>query len=206
MAQIGRQKSVGQGENPNNINKTHNATQQIRRLYNVKDHLLGSGAFGKVYLAESKIDSATKFAVKVIPMKQLSGTLKEMMHDELKILYKLDHPFICQYIESFEDEKYIYIVMEYCPGKVLMSRLEEQGTFTEYDAAKAIYKIMEGLNHIHNVSVVHRDLKPENIIIDDNGDPKIIDFGLSKDTNNGVKQLKSIVGSKLYMAPEILLG
>lgn len=54
------------------------------------------------------------------------------MHEELAILYKLDHPYICQYVESFEDEKYIYIIMEYCPGKILMDRLDEKGRFTEY--------------------------------------------------------------------------
>jgi len=126
------------------------------------------------------------------------------MQQELKILYKLDHPYICNYIESFEDDKHIYIVMEYCQGKDLMSRLEEKGHYTELEAARMIFKIIEGLNHIHNVHVVHRDLKPENIIIDDAGDPKIIDFGLSSDTLGGTKALKTYVGSKVYMAPEIL--
>lgn len=82
--------------------------------------------------------------------------------------------------------------------------MDEAGVFTEKKAAKIIFKIIEGLNHIHNVNVVHRDLKPENIIIDDNDSPKIIDFGLSTDTLNNTKKLKTYVGSKLYMAPEII--
>lgn len=158
-----------------------------------------------MYLAEAK-DGGTKFALKVQQVKKISEALHKQMHEELAILYKLDHPYICQYVESFEDEKYIYIIMEFCPGKVLMDRLDEQGRFTEFQAAKCIYKIIEGMNHVHHSSIVHRDLKPENIIIDDNGDPKIIDFGLGKDTNNNTRLLKSFVGSKLYMAPEILMG
>ena len=46
--------------------------------------------------------------------KKLTSELLDQMHEELQILYKLDHPYICQYIESFEDGKYIYIIMEYC--------------------------------------------------------------------------------------------
>ena len=53
---------------------------------------------------------------------------------------------------------------------------------------------------------MHRDLKPENILIDDKNDPKIIDFGLSKDTQQNTRVLKSFVGTKIYMAPEILDG
>ena len=182
-----------------------NATQEVRRLYNVKEHLLGAGAFGKVYLAESKENSNVKFAIKVMPTKNLTPTLRELMNQELEILYKLDHPYICQYVESFMDQKYIYIVMELCPGKILFDVLEEKGKFSEKEAATLMYKVIEGLNHIHSVDIIHRDLKPENLMVDSKGDPKIIDFGLSKDITK-FKALKSYVGSKLYMAPEILSG
>ena len=59
---------------------------------------------------------------------------------------------------------------------------------------------------MHKKGIAHRDLKPENIMIDQNNIPKIIDFGLGRDTQGGTRQLQSMVGSKLYMAPEILLG
>ena len=72
--------------------------------------------------------------------------------------------------------------MEYCPGQELFKHIEEIEKFTEAEAAKIVYKIIEALNHIHSLGIVHRDLKPENIMIDDNGDPKILDFGLSKNT------------------------
>lgn len=128
------------------------------------------------------------------------------MELELQVLYKLDHPYVIQYIESFQDEKYIYIVMEFCEGKELLTILEEKNIMSEKDSAGIIYKLLEGINHIHSVHVAHRDLKPENIMIDKNGNPKIIDFGLSKDTQGDTKVLKSIVGSKLYMPPEIIQG
>lgn len=57
---------------------------------------------------------------------------------------------------------------------------------------------------MHSNNIVHRDVKPENIMISEAGDPKIIDFGFSRDTWGGKRQLKTMVGSKMYMAPEIL--
>ena len=71
--------------------------------------------------------------------------------------------------ESFEDEKYMYIVMELIVGKELMARVAntETGLYREHDAAHVIYKTIEGVNHCHATGVVHRDLKPENIMVTD---------------------------------------
>jgi serine/threonine protein kinase len=198
--------TVRLGEAEDAINKNKNATAEVRRLYNVQEVLLGSGMFGKVYLATSKENKEVKFAVKILHKNKMSAALMDQMHEELAVLYKLDHPYICQYVESFEDLKYIYIIMEFCPGDTLFRRLEDKGKFTEREAAQLAYKLIEGLNHIHASDVVHRDLKPENVMIDEKGDPKIIDFGLSKDTQNFTRLLRSFVGSKVYMAPEILEG
>ena len=68
-----------------------------------------------------------------------------------------------------------------------------------------IFKILLGLNHIHKLGVIHRDLKPENIMIDDEGEPKIIDFGLSLDTVKKGTDTRR-VGSQFFMAPEIIQG
>mmetsp|Transcript_21804 Transcript_21804/g.33721 ORF Transcript_21804/g.33721 Transcript_21804/m.33721 type:complete len:91 (+) Transcript_21804:303-575(+) len=86
--------------------------------------------------------------------------IKQYLHDELNILCLIDHPYVVQYVESFEDEKYLYIVMEYCPGQELFKHIEETGKFTEKEAASIVYKVIEALNHIHAQGIVHRDLKP----------------------------------------------
>ena len=62
--------------------------------------------------------------------------------------------------------------------------MEEQGKVDEPMASKIMYKILLGVNHVHKQGVIHRDLKPENIMIDEQGEPKIIDFGLSHDTEH----------------------
>ena len=79
-------------EKPNII--TRNATQEVRRLYNVKEHFLGKGAYGQVYLGELKNDPTIKYAVKIIELRKMRESLRNQMREELKILYKIDHPSI----------------------------------------------------------------------------------------------------------------
>ena len=64
-------------------------------------------------MAESKDNANVKYAVKILHVKKMSDTLREQVREELKVLCDLDHSYVVQYIESFEDEKYLYIVMEY---------------------------------------------------------------------------------------------
>ena len=126
------------------------------------------------------------------------------MREELKVLCKIDHPYIVNYIQSFEDEKYIYLVMQLCDGIDMYKYMDKHGKFSEAEAAHFAKKILEALNHIHSIGVVHRDIKPDNIMIGEHKELKIIDFGLSKDTELHPRQLKSIAGSKIFMAPEVI--
>ena len=96
------------------VNYIANATKEVRRLYNVQRDLLGAGAFGRVYLAHSRDDPNIKFAIKILNLKELKPSAIAQMRKELQILIQLDHPYICNYVESFEDDRHIYIVMEYC--------------------------------------------------------------------------------------------
>lgn len=84
--------------------------------------------------------------------------------------------------------------------------MEEKGKYEEAEAAYLFWKILSGISHMHSCNVIHRDLKPENIMIDENVEPIIIDFGLSKDASDPCLVLHQFVGSKIYMAPEILQG
>ncbi len=185
--------------------RTKNATAEVRKYYDVKDFLLGEGAFGKVFLASSKTDENAKYAIKILPLAMLSKSTKTQMEQEICVLNKLDHPYVARYAQSFQDEKYIYIIMPLIPGQELFNWMEEQGKVDEVEACKIMYKILLGVNHVHKQGVIHRDLKPENIMIDDQGEPKIIDFGLSLDTvTEGIDTRR--VGSLIFMAPEIIEG
>lgn len=168
--------------------------------------MLGAGAFGRVYLAESKRNSNAKFAIKIIPLKNIDDATKDQMREELCILNKLDHPYVAKYEQAFEDDNYIYIVMTHITGQVLFNEMEEVGRYSEAEAAQLFWKILSGVSHIHSCNIIHRDLKPENIMVDENREPIIIDFGLSKDSSDPCMKLTSFVGSKIYMAPEIIQG
>jgi calcium-dependent protein kinase len=96
--------------------RTKNATAEVRRYYNVDDFLLGQGAFGKVFRASSKTDANAKYAIKILPMTTLSESTKLQMEQEITVLAKLDHAYIAKYAQSFQDEKYIYIIMPLIDG------------------------------------------------------------------------------------------
>lgn len=131
----------------------------------------------------------------------------EAIQEEVDILTKLDHPNIVKYYETYIDEKYIYLVMEYIGGGELFQKIAEQDNqvFNEKDAAMYMRKLLSACNHMHSQGVVHRDIKPENIMLSKEGEIKLIDFGLSQRTQ-GNKKLKSIAGTPYYMAPEVLDG
>lgn len=123
------------------------------------------------------------------------------------ILTKLDHPNIVKYYETYVDEKYIYLVMEYIDGGELFEKIaqQENQVFSEKQAKQFMAKLFSALNHMHAQGVVHRDIKPENIMLTKSDELKLIDFGLSK-RQQGNKKLKTIAGTPYYMAPEVLDG
>ena len=131
----------------------------------------------------------------------------EAIQEEVNILTKLDHPNIVKYYETYIDEKYIYLVMEYIGGGELFEKIAQQKNqvFSEPMAAEYMKKLFSALNHMHAQGVVHRDIKPENIMLSKNDELKLIDFGLSK-RQQGSKKLKTIAGTPYYMAPEVLDG
>jgi calcium-dependent protein kinase len=103
----------------------------------------------------------------------------------------------------------MYLVMEYCSGGELFDKIasQENSMFNESEAAMIMQKLLLAINHCHAWGVTHRDIKPENIMYGDDGDIKLIDFGLSKALEQyemGSKSLNTLAGTLAYMAPEIM--
>jgi serine/threonine protein kinase len=118
--------------------KEKGATAQIKKKYHIEADVLGSGAFGKVFLASSVADKDFKVAIKVISKNKIGDDIEQLL-DEINILKSLDHPNIVKYYETYENQKYMYIVMEYCPGgelfDVIAKRARNEGSFNESEAA-----------------------------------------------------------------------
>jgi len=98
--------------------------------------------------------------------------------------------------------------MEYCSGGELLEHITRQKRFTEDEAARIMKKIFSVINHMHSKGIVHRDLKLENILFLDkspDSEIKLIDFGLSKKCEDN-SSLFTMVGTPLYVSPEILMG
>jgi len=150
-------------------------------LINNKTEVLGSGAFGKVFLTHNRFDTQHKVAIKVMNKSKLKEHI-DAIQEEVKILTKLDHPNIVKYYETYIDEKYIYLVMEYIDGGELFDKIATQKNqvFSEEMAGKFMKKLFSASNHMHSQGVVHRDIKPENIMLTKEDELKLIDFGLSK--------------------------
>src|SRR6516225_8127535 len=126
---------------------------------------------------------------------------------EAAIGEKLDHPTVMR-VYGGEKRSRIYMVMEWCEGRLLREILSE-GRISQDRALRIAVKVLDALEYIHENGVVHRDLKPENIMVDGNDDIKLIDFGIAGDT--GAKRLTyanftATLGTADYISPEQVKG
>lgn len=157
--------------------------KELKQNYLIDDNtkVLGAGSFGKVFLTHNKKKQNFQVAIKVLNKKKLADML-DAIKDEVAILTQIDHPNIVKYYETYDDEKYMYLVMEYIGGGELFDKLQASAdnTFTENVARDYMKKLLQACAHIHSQHIVHRDIKPENIMLGSDGQIKLIDFGLSK--------------------------
>jgi calcium-dependent protein kinase len=176
-------------------------TSKITDTYKILNTTLGRGAYSEVREA-LHIPSNEMRAVKIIFKKDCSKDDQQRIYREVKILKNLDHPNIIKVNEYFDDEKFIYIVMELVHGGELFDKIMEEHHFSEKKAADIFIQILTAVNYLHSNKIVHRDLKPENILFDGES-IKIIDFGTAK-RFDPAKKMKGFHGTHYYVAPEVL--
>lgn len=91
------------------------------------------------------------------------------MKRELEILRTLDHPNIVKFYETYQDDKFFHLVMEYCSGGELLERIVEDGQLREGEAAIIMRKTFSAVKYLHDKGICHRDLKPENFLFSHKG-------------------------------------
>ena len=152
----------------------------------IKD--LGSGGFGKVFLAKEKISN------RYVAIKQLLNTNKSEQEDiihEIEIVSKFENPNIVTYYHHFYEEEVLYLVMEFCSGGTLRDKILNNKV-TPAEAIEWIQTLATCLRVIHKRGIVHHDIKPDNIVFSQNGTIKIADFGVANKN----------IGTTSYMSPE----
>ena len=166
---------------------------------------LGLGAFGTVYKVLKKSTNKI-YVLKQIPLKDLSQRQTKNAKLESKILSLVKSPYIVRYYDSFEENKILNIVMEYCDGgdlnEFILKNKQTHILLNENVIWNIFLKILIGLAELHKSNIIHRDLKPHNIFLTkNNSDIKIGDFGLAKILENNFAQ--TLIGTPYYLSPEL---
>ncbi|CAG9986795.1 unnamed protein product [Clonostachys byssicola] len=162
---------------------------------------LGTGSFGRVYLAQSKFNQRF-YAVKVLE-KARAVYLKQVSHtnDERRVLSSVKHPFLVWLWGTWQDWRNIYFVMDFVEGGELFSLLRKSGRFPNPVAKFYAAEVILALEYLHSLNFIYRDLKPENILLDRHGDIKLTDFGFAKLVPD---KTWTLCGTPEYLAPEVV--
>ena len=182
--------------------------------------IIGRGAFGEVHVCKEK-KTGKIVAIKKI-RKDVLIEKNQIIHvrNEQLLMSKVKSPWIVELKASFQEDDFLYLVMEYLPGGDLMNLLIKKDILSEAEAKFYIAELILAIESIHKLDCIHRDIKPDNVLIDKTGHIKLSDFGLAKVSDrlyeNNIdenfnenkfthhKKNFSCVGTAYYVAPEVL--
>lgn len=173
--------------------------------YSLKDfqivRTLGTGSFGRVHLIRS-YHNGRFYAMKTLRKSQVYK-MKQVEHtnDERRMLKIVDNPFITRMWGTFQDVKYLYMIMDFIEGGELFSLLRKSTKFPNPVAKFYAAEVCLALEYLHSHNIIYRDLKPENILLDKNGHIKLTDFGFAKEVPDVTFTL---CGTPDYIAPEVV--
>lgn len=144
-----------------------------------KNKVLGEGTYGVVFKAQDK-DTKETVAIKRISREKIRNYQRFL--NEINALKTLDHPNVIKLFEIYEDDEYVYLVMEYLSGGELFEYIVDQEYLDERQTANIFKQILHAILYCHKNAICHRDLKPENFMFESkskDANLKLIDFGLS---------------------------
>ena len=179
--------------------------EQIEKYYNIKEKLLGEGAYGQVCIGEKNRNT---YAIKRMKKDKLTDLKALLLEAEISL--SLKHEYIITYYEIFEDLEYISYVMDLGEGGDLFDFIVgcPLGHLPADIVIDLLIQIFDVVDYLHSIKrVIHRDLKPENFMIKINIENKpqikLIDFGLATYIPNNGQKIKEFYGTREYAAPEI---
>ena len=173
---------------------------------------LGEGTFGKVkYALNTETNEAV--AIKVLDKEKIQKqNMGNQIKKEISIMKMVKHSYIVGMIEVLASKTKIFIVLDLVTGGELFDKIVSVGKLSEQEALFYFSQLVDGVEYCHKLGVCHRDLKPENLLLDENGNLKISDFGLSSlyvgdaegDGTSRTEILHTTCGTPNYVAPEVL--
>ncbi|CDO92699.1 unnamed protein product [Kluyveromyces dobzhanskii CBS 2104] len=179
---------------------------------------VGKGNFGDVYLAhylgnsldptDPVIPRGVPLAIKCINLEHSTEPI-DLLLKEIYFLSTLNCQHITHYYGTFTGDCNLYIVMEYCSNGSLLNLLRYYSRLTEQTTCFIISQVCHALDYLHEKRLIHRDLKAANILLNDDGEVRLADLGVTgqlkfNSTRHGGKNLNTFVGTPFWMAPEII--
>ncbi|GAB4833191.1 CBL-interacting protein kinase 18 [Ancistrocladus abbreviatus] len=168
--------------------------------------LLGQGTFAKVHHGRN-IQTGMSVAIKIIDKEKVMKVgMIDQIKREISVMRLVRHPNVVQLYEVMATKTKIYFVMEYVRGGELFNKVAK-GKLNEDLARKYFQLLISAVDYCHSRGVYHRDLKPENLLLDENGNLKVSDFGLSAfaESKRHDGLLHTTCGTPAYVAPEVIL-
>ena len=181
-------------------------SETLKKYGYVLGHKLGSGAHSTCFTVK-KIHDDRIYVCKISNLfgeDERSEKIK-LFHNEIAIMSRLKNPNIIELFDFFEENGFIYLVIEYCEKGSMQKMICHSPEIVKDNIKTYANQICDGLFFLHENGVAHVDLKPDNILINADNQIKLADFGLS-DFNPEEEKRKEIKGTKIYMAPEVLKG
>ncbi len=166
---------------------------------------LGRGAQSIVYLGFDP-QLQREIAIKTLHFARPDPLHNQSLLAEARAVGRMRHPGIVPIFEAGEEGGDLYLVFEYVPGKNLAEFLAQSGALPPVKAVSIMRPILDAMSHAHAQGIIHRDLKPSNILLDDDGTPRVMDFGIAARLDATADQAEQIIGTPAYMAPEYILN
>ncbi len=144
-------------------------------------------------------------AIKTLHFTRRDPAQSAALLSEARMVGRVRHPNIVPIYEAGEHDGDIYLVFECVPGKNLAEFLKQSGALPAVRAVTLLRPVLDAIGHAHAQGIIHRDLKPSNILLDENGNPRVMDFGIATPTTGAGDDPNTYIGSPAYMAPEYVL-
>ncbi|KAJ3154014.1 Cell cycle serine/threonine-protein kinase cdc5/MSD2 [Geranomyces variabilis] len=168
-----------------------------------RGELLGEGGFARCYEATDAY--GVRFAVKCVCKASLKSTKQQQkLIAEIRIHQLMSHPHIVGFRHVFEDDSFVYMILELCENKTFVEMLKKRKQLTEPEVRHYMWQLLDAVSEIHRRGVIHRDLKLGNFFLTRDMKLKLGDFGLAASIKHDGERKKTICGTPNYIAPEVL--